>query len=736
MSEPWPEGDSDELLFLADDDASDALPAESWQVLIVDDERDVHEATLLALRDIVIEGRRLEFHHAYSAQEARERLATLGEGLAVALLDVVMENPDAGLGLVRHIRDDLGLKSLRIILRTGQPGYAPEIDTIRSYDINDYKTKSELTRTRLYTSLTVALRSYWQLRQLENSRIGLEKIVEASADLSRVQGVRAFAEGVVTQICALLNVPPEGLVCARSCDDDPIIIAAAGHFSPYINRPLSELPDPPMRDAIAAAIQRRAHQIGQSTCLFFPIDPEHGFVVCISPSRSLEPVDQRLLQVFGASVNSGFANVTLADRMRELAFTDPLLHIANRNHFVEMIDLQLAQPDGYALALVDIDDFATLNATLDQHFGDHVLDAVCQRLRTFAGNDVVLGRVSGDVFGMLGPVDKICGERVSVLFDEPFVVQGEPLRLSATTGLARLHDRRVNGTELLKDASIALKQAKVFSRGKSLEFNEDLRESARLRMRMLYGLRTAFSAERLFLVYQPQVDLASGRPIGAEALLRWRNDDGKFVPPDQFIPIAERSGLMVPIGDWVIRTAALELSRLLAAGHANFRMAVNVSQVQFREPAFVQSLAGVLKQHNLPPHLLELELTESVAADDLNNVLDKVQAVRAMGVKVAMDDFGTGYSSLSILNTLPIDRIKIDRAFVNQLTGTESSDRTIADLVITIGRKLNVVSIAEGVETEAQRETLLRMGCQEGQGYLFGKPMVAEDLTAWLNERV
>lgn len=734
------QNDDDELNFRAEDDdhATATQPRGCWQILIVDDEPDVHEATLLALRDIVIEGRRLVFHHAYSAQQAREQLATLGEQLAVAVLDVVMERPDAGLALVRHIRDELGLKALRIILRTGQPGYAPEIDTIRAYDINDYKTKSELTRTRLYTSLTAALRSYAQLRQMEASRQGLEKIIESSADLSRLQGLRAFAEGVVTQICALLDVPAAGLVCARSGpgQNETVIIGAAGHYAWLINHPLSELPDAAMREAIDACMRQREHRMGQAaTCLFFPISDEEGFVACISPTRTLEVVDERLLAVFGASISSGFANVTLMDRMRELAFIDPLLGIANRNGFVQMIDAQLTQPQGHALALVDIDDFATLNATLDQHFGDHVLQAVCERLRQFADGHAALGRVSGDVFGLLGLADRVSGERLTALFDEPFVVQGEPLRLSATTGLARLDERRTRGLGLLKEASIALKQAKLFNRGKSLLFNEDLRESARLRMRMLYGLRSAFSADRLFLVYQPQVELATGRPIGAEALLRWRNEEGQYVPPDQFIPIAERSGLMVPIGDWVIRTAALKLRSLIDAGFTDFRMAVNVSQVQFREPSFVESLQDVLSALSLPPHQLEVELTESVAAENLANVLAKVQALRGMGVKVAMDDFGTGYSSLSILNTLPLDRIKIDRAFVNQLAGDQPTDKTIADLVITIGRKLNVVSIAEGVETESQREALLRMGCQEAQGYLFGKPMVADDLLNWLRSR-
>ena len=228
---------SDEVMsFLSEPEDAPTGGKPAWRVLIVDDEPDVHHATELALKDVAIDGRPIEFVHAYSAQEARTCLAN-NRDLAVMLLDVVMETPDAGLQLIRYVREELGNLALRVILRTGQPGYAPEIDTIRSYDINDYKTKSELTRVRLFTSLTVAIRSYWQIHQLEANRRGLEMIVAASTDLSRPKGLRRFAEGIVTQLCALLGVEEEGIVCAASPGDEkpenapPYILAAAGRYS-------------------------------------------------------------------------------------------------------------------------------------------------------------------------------------------------------------------------------------------------------------------------------------------------------------------------------------------------------------------------------------------------------------------------------------------------------------------------------------------------------------------------
>ena len=231
--------DDDLLTFEEESGADHADGQPVWRILIIDDEPSVHQATMLALKGITLEGRVLEFLHAYSASEARTVLAD-NPDLAVVLLDVVMESHDAGLQLIRFVREELGNKALRVILRTGQPGYAPEIDTIRTYDINDYKTKSELTRIRLFTSLTVAIRSYWQIHCLEANRRGLELIVAASTELSRPRGLVRFDEGVVTQLCALLGVREEGIVCAAggTINAEPFILAAAGCYSEWIGQTL------------------------------------------------------------------------------------------------------------------------------------------------------------------------------------------------------------------------------------------------------------------------------------------------------------------------------------------------------------------------------------------------------------------------------------------------------------------------------------------------------------------
>ncbi|MDQ5910384.1 MAG: diguanylate cyclase, partial [Pseudomonadota bacterium] len=721
--------DDDALDFIDEpDDRTVSLPTESWRILIVDDEADVHETTRLALRDLIIEGRSLVFLDAYSAQEAYEVLAH-NDDLAVILLDVVMESEDAGLRLVQRIRDELGQKAVRIILRTGQPGYAPEIDTIRAYDINDYKAKSELTRVRLFTSLTVAIRSYWQIRQIELSRRGLELIVAASTGLNKLRALQQFAEGVVTQLCALLNIAPEGLICAYSClqtEDAPRVIAAAGRYRELIHHFLQALPDSQVRAALQQCLAEKQHTFTHSACFYFDVNTTGGMAAYVDVAQPINPVDRKLLEVFCANVSVGFENVLLHNQLFELAYHDQLLHLPNRNRFIQLVDQKRSEP-AMTLALLDLDDFAEIAIALDHHFGDLVLQAVATRLAQSFGPHLVLARVAGDAFGLLGPEAELNPDRINRIFADPFTVQGETIRISATSSLIRLNPDSAQGGALLKDAGIALKQAKQFSRGKAKFFSDDLRIAACEQMYMLTNLRAAFSAERLFLVFQPQIELASGRVVGAEALLRWKTEEGQFISPDRFIPLAEQSGLIVPIGEWVLRTACRQLNHLNSLGYSNFRMAINVSHIQFREPDFVSMVSRALSDCAVVAEQVELELTESVAMERLDFVTAKLTDIRSLGVSVAMDDFGTGYSSLSVLKQLEIDRLKIDRAFVHELGQPDTMDN-IAKLIVALGYQCNLVTIAEGVENEAQRIYLQTIGCHEAQGYLFARPMPMEQL--------
>lgn len=737
--------DSDLLEFVPGPDEAEPVEGANsagapWLVLVVDDDDDVHRATELAMQGLRVEGQAMQFLHARSAAEAMEVLRREPE-LAVVLLDVVMESEDSGLRLVHFIRESLNRRAIRIVLRTGQPGYAPEIETVQAYDINDYRTKSELTRTRLYTVLTAAIRSYKQFCALQQNQRGLELIVDASTELSQLHGLQRFADGVLTQLCALLGVLPEGMVCAQAprelIDQAPEtrVIAAAGQFSSLIDSPLSAVNLPKVRERLTQCLGMREHLIdGEGVCLFFSLSNGRSMAALVDVQRPLTAVELQLLRAFCTNIAVGFENVLLYGQLLDHAYNDQLLRLPNRLRFIELLDKNLRDPSGITLALIDLDDFSDINDAFGHSFGDQVLQAVAHRLASDLGFHTAMARVAADVFGLIGPDSIVNAKTIDSVFKEPFEVAGERLQLSATTGLVRLVDSSAIGSELLLDAQIALKRAKQKHRGASEYFSSAMGTDARERFKLLKGLRAGFEEQRLFVVYQPQVDLASRRPLGAEALLRWRREDGSFVPPDQFIPLAEQSGLIVAIGDFVLRTACHQLKRMEAAGYANFRMCVNISQAQFRHPGFVDSLKDALRDAEVNPANLELEITESLAMEDAELVLHLLADIRRTGASVAIDDFGTGFSSLSQLRQLEVQRLKIDRTFVREAQ-TSDAGHTIAQMVINLGRALKLGVIAEGVETEEQRTQLLALGCEEAQGWLFARPMQADQLERWMMDQ-
>jgi len=733
--------DQDDLVFL-DEPAAQATGGAQrsvWRVMIIDDDEDVHSTTTFALGSLDMQGRPLEFVHAYSAAQARELLKHEHD-IAVILLDVVMEQDDAGLHLVRHIREVLKLSDVRIILRTGQPGYAPEIDAIRDFDINDYKTKSELTRIKLYTTVTAAVRSYEQIRKISDSRRGLNQIVHAGTELMALHGVRNFAAGVLAQAASLLGQQANGVLCVQECPDtgctDLAVMAAMGSFHHLGNRDVTVHSDARVLAGMEQAVSRRRNvYTGDAVALYFAGKSSRVFVAWLEMPRAPTELEERLLEVFCANVAVGLDNVELVSHLHNAAFYDKLSKLPNRTRLIEILDATLAGParDDATLSLVDLDHFAETNDALGHAFGDTLLVAVAMRLQTSLGQQLTVARISGDIFGVLGDATQVNPAAILALFQKPFSIEGQDVQLSATLGLVRLCEHDGNGSDALKDADIALKRAKSQQRSGHFYFTRSMGVEIRERVRMMHALRTAFSKNELFVMYQPQIDLRTRRPVGAEALLRWRTADGKFVSPDRFIPIAEYSGLIIELGEWVMRTACHELVALRAAGHMEFTMSINVSLVQFRHPLFLQMLKQALADTGAPPEYIELEITESMAMEEPNLLIEMLTQVKQTGVSIAIDDFGTGFSSLSYLQRLQIDRLKIDRAFVTEITNSARGS-SIAEMVIQLGRNLGLSVIAEGVEDERQAQILYALGCPMAQGFLFAKPMTADVLDAWLGK--
>jgi diguanylate cyclase (GGDEF)-like protein len=713
-----------------------------WRVLVVDDDADVHESTAYALRGLEIAGRSLALLHAHSSAEGIALLRTESD-VAVILLDVVMETEHAGLAMVDTIRNELGLRTTRIILRTGQPGQAPEIETIRQYDINDYKTKSELTRAKLYATLTGAIRSYDQLRRLDASRRGLEQIVAASNQFIAEQGLQNFAEGVIIQIASLIGIHPEGLVCASlGSEADPgalssqdfVVIAAAGQYRHWVQHRLADIQNDAIVESLSRCLaQRRTLLSEHSVTLFFKGNEQQAFAVYVDSLAPLDELDEDLLEVFCTNMALCAANVTLVEQLHNYAFVDRMLDIPNRTALIQYLDQKIngAQP-GLVLGLVDVDQFAETNDMFGHRYGDLLLGAIAKRLSQTLAGRCFIARVAGNTFAVVGQEAVVSPEEIRPLFDAAFVVESVNRRLSVSMSFVRCDEvPATEGSELLKDASIAMKRAKALGQGRIEYYTPALGADSKERTRLLHGLQRAFDHERLFLVYQPQLSLQTGEVLGVEALLRWRAEDGTLVPPDRFIPVAERSGLIVSLGTWVLRTALADLYRLIEQGWKDLRMAVNVSAVQFGQSDFLDTLDRALADKAVPARQLELEVTESVAMVGMERVAELMRCIRARQVAVAIDDFGTGFSSLSYLDCLPADRLKIDRAFVNLLE-TDRPGARIARMIVPLGHQLGMKVLAEGVENERQAKLLRDMGCDEAQGYLYAKPMPLDQLTAWL----
>ncbi|MBE9609665.1 putative bifunctional diguanylate cyclase/phosphodiesterase [Chitinilyticum piscinae] len=735
------EHDQDEVLqWLEEEDEQDANHVPAWPVLVVDDDDAVHAATRLALHGIHIQHRPLELTHASSASEAREILEARRD-FAVILLDVVMESGQAGLELVGDIRNRYGMSECRIILRTGQPGYAPEISVFNEYDINDYRTKSELTRTRLITAITAALRSYDQIRTIAENRRGLELIVSAVADLMEKHALTQFAEGVLTQMTALLKLPLDGIVCAQrgspldSEDERLYIVGAAGRLAHLITAPVEELHEPEIETAIFRCINQQAHLFETESTTLYLKGGNQEAAVYLHTGSGLSDQDRQLVEVFAANISACFGNVKQVEMLNYVAYHDTLTRLANRSCFILWLDVASRQRnESDVVCLLDVDHFADVNDALGHDVGNALLVAVADRLEAHLGKSCKLARTGADIFGLLGPESELNPANLQRIFSQPFAAGEHHLPVSISCGYCRMLESGESGFTLLKRANIALNRAKKHYHESHEYFMADMEDNTRWRLEVIRHLRQDFQSNKLQVWYQPQIELNSNRVVGMEALVRWPGENGFVQPPSVFIPLAEYSGLIVEIGEWVLAEAADAWRSLQDLPNAPHRVAVNVSMPQFRNRMLIDRIAHILGSHRLPPTALELEITESIAMDEPKVVISALGALKELGIRISIDDFGTGFSSLGQLRALPINCLKIDQSFIREIANGRGG--MYAETIVALASKLGLSTIAEGVETTEQAGFLRGLGCDEAQGYLYAKPMTLADLRQWLEQRI
>ena len=563
---------------------------------------------------------------------------------------------------------------------------------------------------------------------------GAEHALVLLCDRSAEVAARDEREGLLAELQATLEATADGILVT---DLDGHLHAFNRRFAEIWGMPLQLLEQNNdaaiqawMRRSVvspqdAATYDERLHQLLQDT------QASASERLVLHSGQILERVTRPLFRSGAAqgrvwSFRDLTARVVAEERVEALALQDALTGLPNRARLAERVDElgRLARRDGHGFGLlwIGLDRFRQINDSLGHDSGDQVLLGAAERIQACLREGDMLARLGGDEFAVLvSPADAAAAEatarRVLKVVAQPCNVDGAQFTLTCSIGIALAPAQGTSIDELARHAEAAMHRAKAGGRAGWRVHEMRAEGDRRLHMKLDHAMRQALVSGRFRLHYQPQVDLASGKIVGAEALLRWRDPELGEVSPARFIPVAEETGFIIAIGDWVLSQAVRQAALWHGRG-ISLPIAVNVSALQFHQAHFVDRIASVLAVSGVPPRLLELELTESILLRDADEALHRLQALARLGVQMSIDDFGTGYSSLSYLKRFPIGKLKIDRSFVAGLPGDES-DAGIVRAILQMARALGKRVVAEGVETEAQRRFLADAGCESFQGFLF-----------------
>jgi diguanylate cyclase (GGDEF)-like protein/PAS domain S-box-containing protein len=548
---------------------------------------------------------------------------------------------------------------------------------------------------------------------------------QAEEELQRLASIVEFSED------AIISKNMDGVITSWNRGAEKTYGYTRGEV---VGRDLSFLV-PPERQVELQAIMERVLSGQPIECLETQRLTKTGSVLDVSLSAS--PIKDTSGHIAGASAI--FRDITqrkaAEKQVQFLAYYDALTGLPNRTLLQDRLIKALAsarrQKNKVALLFLDLDRFKTINDSLGHSVGDLVLQQVAERLKKWGREQDTVARVGGDEFlivltAVKEPADAaVAAERLMDTMTAEFVAQGHSLGISCSIGISIFPEHGAEGETLIKNADAAMYSAKESGCNNFQFFTKEMNAQAAERLTLESGLRLALDKKELFLVYQPQVEIATGRIIGLEALLRWQHPELGLVPPDKFIRIAENCGLIMPIGEWVLRTACSQARKWQDEELLAVPVAVNVSAVQFRQAGFCELIGRVLWETGLAPHYLELELTENLLLSNADTIFSVLQDLRAMGLKLAIDDFGTGYSSLSYLRQFPVSKLKIDRSFIRDIV-VNPDDAAITTAIISMAKSLNLKVIAEGVEDEAQVSFLRARQCDEIQGYYFSKPLAVD----------
>ncbi|MBJ7556021.1 EAL domain-containing protein [Marinomonas spartinae] len=710
-----------------------------YKVLSVEDDLDYQAALLTPMSSLKFNGKGVQILTANSAVSAATLLAQHSD-ISVILLDVVMETDTAGLCLVNTIRQELGNHLVRVVLLTGQPGMAPVKDIMNEYDIDDCWSKSELTHDHLQTIILSNLRTWHHLNTLREARQGLQFLVESTQRLAKRQDMIPYIQSVQKEITQLFPCHKGCVVCASNVKnrlhlDQALVIAACGEFESFLHQPLNRISQ---NEALLAgmkqAFETRSHVFLEDKCVLYFANEELGddeYIIIVTLSRRLAGNETTLLKVMSENISVGFRNVALHGKLSELAYFDISSGMYNKNwlarelrHMSEL-DKQSAQ-----LVMFQVDDFAHKQTAFGLAFGQQLMQMLYLHLCEHFTKGVEIALTERDTLAIL--------IRRYPTFDEtsltPIVHACFNFKSSLHTvdmiaGLVKLADfPHFTPEQLINAGECAVEHARQNGRH-FLVFNEKLASSMVRRYGLLNDLRQAILDNEISIFLQPKVSLKDGRLVGFEALARWKHKDGHFVPPDQFIPLAESCGLIGKLDHWVMLLSCRAVL-FLEENAIHLPISVNVAGSELLRADYFDRLIALLEQEKVPPNLIELEITETQLIQEKVSLFPRLESLKNCGIRINVDDFGTGYSSLAYLSSLPVSTLKVDHSFVWNMDYSEK-DQKILKMIIDLGCSLDLKVIAEGIETQEQYQKLLTLGCHEGQGYLFCPPLPISQVVSW-----
>jgi diguanylate cyclase (GGDEF)-like protein len=486
-----------------------------------------------------------------------------------------------------------------------------------------------------------------------------------------------------------------------------------------------------LQSALAVPIHEHGRPVGSIT------------VATYRTGREYSDTDCEMLVALAHHASIALNDAKAVDQMRHLAYHDALTGLPNRSLFFEHLARAVANANrtGASLAVLylDLDRFKLVNDSLGHNVGDQLLEAVAQRLRKTIRTADLAARLGGDEFAILAENTSIDGatllaERICKALGDPFRIDGHDLAVAASVGVVVDAAGETDADSLLRNADLAMYRAKLDGVGQHAMFEPDMHVVASDRAHMEGNLRRAVQLEQFEVHYQPIVWLASGEAVGVEALVRWRREDGTLIPPAEFIPVAEDMGLIMPIGRIVMDTAMRQVRewQRTQPNAAALHLSINLSPRQLYQPGVVAEVVDALNATGFDPAHLTLEITETALMHDTSTVSTRLEELRAVGARIALDDFGTGYSSLTYLRNFPIDVLKVDKSFIDDIArGSEKAN--LARGIIELGRTMHLDIVAEGIEDALQATELVRLRCRMGQGFYFSKALPADELSAYLH---